>query len=294
MFGIRDAEMVQEVVRSGGFRAAAQKLGIAQSAVSARIGLLERRLGIRIFDRQKRKVQLTAAGRRFLEQAERLIALRDRIAAELSAESGRVGTIRIGVAETVVHTLLPAMLKRLHQAMPEMRFELSVDTSPMLAAKLRDDELDVAVLMRQLVPPEAVAQPLASYEMAWFAAPGLRLPEGRLGCRELAAWPIVTFAKGTLPYREVERRFADPDLPAPLLHGIASLSTMVHLVRDGFGPGTLPVVMAAADLAAGRLVRLATDDTLRLSPLDFSLCFLDRHEGAVMAILVEAARAAAR
>ncbi len=290
MFGIRDAEIVREVVRRGGFRAAAQSLGIAQSAVSARITLLEQRLGILIFDRQKRRVRLTPAGRRFVEQAERLIALRDGIVAELSPESGLAGLIRIGVAETVVHSLLPTLLTRLHDAVPQVRFELSVETSPILAQRLRDDEIDVAVMMNQLVPGDAVAYPLATFEMGWFAAPGLTLAEAPLGPAELARQPIVAFSKGTLPHKEVERIFSAPEIAAPLLHGSASLSTMLHLVRDGFGIGTLPLAMAEADLAAGRLLRLEVQTAARLSPLDFSLCHLPRQDSAVIQLMVEAAR----
>ena len=290
MFGIRDAEIVREVVRRGGFRAAAQSLGIAQSAVSSRVTLLERRLGILIFDREKRRVRLTPAGRRFVEQAERLIALRDRIVGELSPDSGLAGLIRIGVAETVVHSLLPDMLTRLHDAVPQVRFELSVETSPILAQKLRDDEIDVAVMMNPLVPAEAVSYPLATFELGWFAAPGLVEAAAPLGPAALARHPVVAFSKGTLPHKEVERIFSAPDIAAPLLHGSASLSTMLHLVRDGFGIGTLPVAMAEEDLAAGRLVRLPAAAAARLSPLDFSLCHLPRQDSAVIQIMVEAAR----
>ncbi len=289
MFGIREAEVVQEVVRRGGFRAAAQSLGIAQSAVSSRIATLERRLGIRIFDREKRRVRLTPAGRRFVEQAERLIALRDCIAAEVSPENGLAGLIRIGVAETVVHSLLPAMLKRLHDAVPEVRFELSVETSPILAERLRDDDIDVAVMMKQLVPPEAISYPLATFEMGWFAAPGLVAAGGPLGPAALAQHPIVTFSKATLPHKEVERMFSAPDIGQPLLHGSASLSTMLHLVRDGFGIGTLPVAMAEDDLTAGRLVQIATEPSARLSPLEFSLCHLPRQDSTLFQLMVEAA-----
>jgi DNA-binding transcriptional LysR family regulator len=274
MFGIRDAEMVQEVARRGGFRAAAQSLGIAQSAVSARIALLERRLGIQVFDRSRRQVRLTAAGRRFLEEGARLVALRDRIAAELSADAPHLGTLRIGVAETIVHTLLPAMLRALHAAAPEMRLELSVETSPELARRLVEDELDLAVLMRRLAPAEAASTSVGSFALHWYASPALALPAGLLDPAALVRFPIITFSKGTLPHAEVERVFAAPDLPPPLLHGSASLSTILHLVQDGFGIGILPEALAADSVAAGRLRRLEISTDATLSALDFSLCHI--------------------
>ena len=190
----------------------------------------------------------------------------------------------------MVHSLLPTMLTRLHEAVPRVRFELSVETSPILAQKLRDDEIDVAVMMNQMVPADAVSYPLATFEMGWFAAPGLALAEAPLGPADLARQPVVAFSKGTLPHKEVERIFSAPEIAAPLLHGSASLSTMLHLVRDGFGIGTLPLAMAEEDLAAGRLVQLSVQASVRLAPLDFSLCHLPRQDSAVIRLMVEAAR----
>ncbi|MEX2631957.1 MAG: LysR family transcriptional regulator [Tistlia sp.] len=293
MFGIRDVEMVGEVVRAGGFRAAARRLGLAQSAISARLAALEKRLGIKLFERAGRGVRLTAAGRRFLEQAERLIAARDRIVDELAATADLVGTLRIGVAETVVHTWLPAMLTQLRDALPRMRFELAVDTSAELRRKLAGDELDFAILMRPLVPAEARQFDIGGIEICWVAAPGLALPEGPLAPADLAQRPIVTFPKSTPPYREIERLLSDPGLPVPLLHGCASLSTIAHLVRDGFGIGTLPRRMVQADLASGALRELRVVEAARLEALDFVAAYLPGRNDRLAEVLVSAARAAA-
>ncbi len=156
MFGLRDAEIVREVARCGGFRAAAQKLRLSQSAVSTRIAETEQRLGIELFDRKRHGARLTPIGRRFLDQAERLIEMRDQIVTSLLPSSGFAGTIRIGVAESIVHTLLPNMLGKIRDVFPDARLELSVDLSPVLARRLVDDDIDVAILVSQLVPAGAI------------------------------------------------------------------------------------------------------------------------------------------
>ncbi|WP_137391050.1 LysR family transcriptional regulator [Rhodoligotrophos defluvii] len=292
MFDIRDAEIVQEIARAGGFRAAAAKLQIAQSALSARVAALEERLGIRIFERRHRGVGLTPVGRDFLDHTGRLIAMRDGIVSRVSPLAGFAGTVRIGVAETIVHTWFPRMLTRMG-SMPGIRLELSVDTSPVMSRKLLEDELDVAVLMRQLAPDRAVSSPIYSCALAWFAAPSIVLPQRPAGLADLAQYPIVTFSKGTIPYRELERLFADPHLPAPLLHGCASLSTTMHLVRDGFGIGLLPAPMAEADLATGRLRRIETTPEVRISDLEFVLAHMPAQNGEMIAALHQAALSAA-
>ncbi|WP_052341124.1 LysR family transcriptional regulator [Salinarimonas rosea] len=292
MFEIRDAEVVREVVRCGGFRAAATRLNLTQSAISARVSALEERLSITIFDRKRRGARLTPQGRAFLEQAGRLVTLRDAIAESFAPEAGFVGTLRIGVAETIVHTWLAGMLTRVRDALPRIRIELSVETSPILARQLLDDVLDVAVLMEPLTPEGAIAAPLYTCRLDWFAAPSLALPPEPLDPAALSAQPIITFARGTIPYAELERRLPADGLAPPLLHACASLSTTLHLARDGFGVGLLPAPMAAGDLARGTLRRIETTREAHLPDLAFAFAHMPRQSPSAMQALLEAARAA--
>ncbi len=291
MFDIRDAEIIHEVARSGGFRAAAQKLNLSQSAVSTRITGLEERLGIVIFDRRHRGTRPTPIGRAFLDQTARLIAMRDEILSQLSPDLDFAGTVRIGVVETVVHTWLAAMLSRL-RSMIGIRFELSVDTSPVMARKLLADEIDVAFMMSDLVPDRAVSALIYACEIAYFAAPTMELPKGVLGLAELVRYPIVTFPKGTIPYEGFEKLLSGTSLSVPLLHGCASLSTTLHLVQDGFGIGLLPVPMTEKEVAAGRLLRIDVATEAKVADLSFSVSYMPAQQKALMDGIKAAAAAA--
>ena len=293
MFGIRDAEIVREVARCGGFRAAAQKLRLSQSAVSTRISDTEERLGVELFDRRRHGARLTAIGRRFLDQAERLIEMRDQIVSGLLPSSGFAGTIRIGVAESIVHTLLPSILGKIKNVLPEARLELSVDLSPVLAKRLVDDDIDVAILVSQLVPVGAVEVPVYACDLAWFASPSMTLVEGVLSPVELVQYPIATFLKGSLPYIEVERIFSDPNLPSPLLYGCASLSTMIHLVSGGYGIGLLPVSLAKPAMDSGLIIPLSTTPNARARRLEFAFSHLVTRKNAQMEQIRQCAVAAA-
>ncbi len=293
MFGLRDAEIVREVARCGGFRAAAQKLRLSQSAVSTRIAETEQRLGIELFDRKRHGARLTPIGRRFLDQAERLIEMRDQIVTSLLPSSGFAGTIRIGVAESIVHTLLPNMLGKIRDVFPDARLELSVDLSPVLARRLVDDDIDVAILVSQLVPAGAIEVPVYSCDLGWFASPSMTLPAGVLSPKELAQFPIVTFLKGSLPFIEVERIFSDPNLPSPLLHGCASLSTMIHLVTDGFGIGLFPASLARPAVDSGLLVPLKTSSKAKVGRLEFAFSHMGARNSSQMERIRECAEAVA-
>jgi DNA-binding transcriptional LysR family regulator len=293
MFDIRDAEILTEIVRSGGFRAAAQRLNLTQSAVSARVARIERRLGLTLFDRAGRGVRLTLQGRAFLDQAERLIAMRNGIVAGLAPGADFAGTLRIGVSETIVHTWLPGMLTRLNAALPALRLELSVDTSPELGRRLGAREIDVAVMMRGLAPPRARRWPVFDCPLRWYARPDPALPSQPLTPADLARLPLITFARGTLPHAELERRLPPDALPAPLIHACASLATTLHLTRAGFGIGLLPRPMVREDLARGLLVALKADPAATMADLAFDLACLPEQPEALVTRLRDMALAAA-
>lgn len=278
MFELKDVEILQDIVRAGGFRAAAAKYGLSQSAISNRVLALEKRLGIQLFDRGRRQVRLTPVGRRFLEEAQRLSAARDRLIQEITRPGGLSGTVRIGVAETIVHTILSELLNQLKGAHQRVRFELSVDTSRELGVALADDGLDVAIMLRESVPSGAAVVPLQRQPLGWYGAaadPLHRSEDGEpLTLADLARQTIVSFPKGTPPFRELEGLLAAPDLPPPDLHGSASLSTVLHLVADGFGIGVLPVRIAEADLFRSRIRRLNVVEEAQLSALRFVVAYM--------------------
>lgn len=165
LFDFRDIEDVRRIVEAGGFRSAAERHGVPQSALSSRIGALERRLGAPLFDRTRRGVRLTSLGRRFLEESGRLSRLRDDIVSDMTADDGLAGTVRIGVAETVVHALLGSVMATLQARHSRVRFELDVDVSDRLSRRLVDDTLDVGILLSDAVPAAALSEPLEPIEL---------------------------------------------------------------------------------------------------------------------------------
>ncbi len=277
MFGFRDVEVLRAIVEAGGFRAAAARAGSSQSAMSNRVAALERRLGTRLFDRVGRGVRLTPSGRHLLEEADRLIAARDRVVRELSGDLGLHGTVRLGVAETIVHTLLTPLLGTLHEAHPAVRFELVVDTSAELARQLDDDALDVTILLDDSVPGHAARLSLSPIPVDWYESAAAPPRGAAVTLEELAGASIVTYSRTTTPYRRLERLLAGFER-TPLLHGSASLSTVRHLIGQNFGIGLLPCAMVPPGTASHDVRRLRVCEAARAEPLHFVVAW---HAGGV-------------
>src|SRR6266436_4457542 len=129
----RHLETLLWVVRLGGIGAAAQHLNLTQPAVTRRIQELERELGAKVFRRQGRNVALTPVGQTCLGSAERILS---EVATMRVAASGKaaVGTIRVGVVESIALTWFQNFLARIEERYPRWR-SMSIyrtDCSPSL------------------------------------------------------------------------------------------------------------------------------------------------------------------
>ena len=147
MVDLRNLETFVWVAQLGGFRAAADKLHTTQPAISARIAILEDELRVKLFDREQRRATLTAKGFELLGYAERMLQLRADMMQAVTEKMAMRGLIRLGVAETIVHTWLSRLIERLHAVYPSITLEIEVDTTPNLRAALVAHQLDVAFLL---------------------------------------------------------------------------------------------------------------------------------------------------
>jgi DNA-binding transcriptional LysR family regulator len=129
------------------FRRAAERLRVAQPAVSTQIKSLEGKLGVRLFERTTRSVLLTPAGRVFLDESRRvLVAASQAEQSAHKAHHGIVGTLRLGVIAPATSPRLANVLRHFHQSFPGVQLALMELTSPEQLRRLRAGELDFGLL----------------------------------------------------------------------------------------------------------------------------------------------------
>jgi DNA-binding transcriptional LysR family regulator len=260
------------VVTLGSFRGAAQKLNTTQPAISQRIAQLEGELGVKLLQRDHRSVSPTPSGRQMMIYAEKLIRLRAEMLAVVGDPSSMRGVLRLGVAETIVHTWLPQLIKSVNLAYPNLSLEIEVDITPNLRAKLLAQEIDLAFLLDPMSAPDVHSRVLSRYPIGFLASPSLGLGPNVLTVQELSKFPIITFPRKTQPYELVRSLFNRPELPPIRLHASASLATVKHMALEGLGVAVIPIAIVEAELADGRLQLLSTD--VQIPPLTFSASWL--------------------
>jgi DNA-binding transcriptional LysR family regulator len=273
MVDFKSIETFLWVVTLGSFRGAGQRLNTTQPAISQRIAQLEREMGVKLLNRDHRVVSPTPSGRQLMLYAEKLIGLRAEMMAEVGDRSAMRGVLRLGVAETIVHTWLSRLVKSVNSAYPNLSLEIEVDITPDLSARLLAQEIDLAFLVGPLSASGVRNRALCNYSVGVLASPSLDLGEGILKAKDLAKFPIITFPRRSQPYEVVRSLFNRPGLPPIQLHASASLATVIHMAIEGLGIAVIPTSIVENELADGRLRLLTTD--LKITPLTFSASWLE-------------------
>ena len=131
------------VARELNFTRAAEKLRVAQPALSRQIRQLEEELGVRLFDRDKRRVELTPGGLAFLQEAEAILKQSER--AMLMARSSK-GTLRLGYVWGLFHTIAPEILKRMRALAPDVSVHLLDLSAAQQSRALAANKLDAGFI----------------------------------------------------------------------------------------------------------------------------------------------------
>jgi LysR family hydrogen peroxide-inducible transcriptional activator len=144
---LRQLQYIVAVADSGGFRRAADACHVAQPSLSAQIAQAEEALGVQLFERDRRRVRVSAAGAAVVEQARQiLVAARDlRELARRLADPYR-GALRVGVIPTVCPYLLPEVTPALSRAYPDLSIVWSEERTQPLVRQVKEGSLDGAIL----------------------------------------------------------------------------------------------------------------------------------------------------
>ena len=251
---LHDMTLFVEVARTTNFTRASANLGVPAATLSRRIAALERRLGVRLFDRTTRKVELTEVGRRYFERCGELVD-QARLAQEAlrNDAAGPTGHVRVSMPVDMgvnhVGPLLPEFARR-H---PGITFEF--DLSP-AHRDLVGEHVDVAIRIGAVKGDQLVVRRIGTVEMLMFAAPAYLERHGQPqqpadlvehGClvmpsaQRSAVWRLQR--DGSTMEVTVRGRFA-----------ANNLGLMRLLAERGLGIAVLSHALAREAVSAGRLV----------------------------------------
>jgi DNA-binding transcriptional LysR family regulator len=237
---------------------AAERIHLAQSSVTEQIQALEADLGTELFDRSRRRLRLTEAGRRLLDFAGDLLALADEARSAVADAAGlTAGTFTIGALETLCASRLPPLLATFRNEHPAVRLQLKVAGSGELRSGVRSGVMDVCFAFGAgPFEPDLQHEHVAEEGLIVIAPPGHRLAGRRVvQSEDLADEPFLVTETGCVYRQMFESAFPAGSAGRPHVAGeFSSIAAIRRLVETGVGCALVPRLVASD--ADGRVVAL--------------------------------------
>lgn len=154
-----------EVVATGSFVGAADRLHLTQTAVSARVRLLEDQVGRRLFVRNRAGARLTPAGERFQHYATTLVQVWERARQQIALPPGRANLVGVGGEFSLWSPLVVDWMLWMREHQPDVAVRMTIDSAGRLLDRVQDGSLDVAVLYNPPPRPELVLELLVEEKL---------------------------------------------------------------------------------------------------------------------------------
>ena len=229
------------------FGRAAERLGISQPPLSQQIQALEEEISARLFERTNRRVELTDAGRLFLDESRQVLAQVDKaVLLARRAHLGELGELKIGFTSSAPFTsTIPSSIHAFRKAYPDVHLDLQEMSSRQVLKALLEESLQVGVI-RPLALPDAVhwvelfREPLVAVLRADH--PLAAGSEDGLAIAALAEEPFVFFPRsyGTGLYDQVIALTRQAGFSPRIAQEASEAMTIIGLVSAGLGVSILP------------------------------------------------------
>jgi DNA-binding transcriptional LysR family regulator len=239
---VRHMKAFLEVARCGNFTRAAEELHICQPALTVQIKQFEYALGVKLFDRDKRHVALTQAGRDLLRPVERVIADIEaiRVSSHEFATHQR-GIVTVGTLPSIAASILPSAIRQLNNQHPGIAVRLVELVGTRIGDAVKAGEVDLGVGSYSKTDRELAYQHLWSDRMAAFVSVRHALAKRRsITFKELVNFPLILTRRDSSVRVLVDRVLERERLSANIVHEASYVPTIVGLAAADLGVAILP------------------------------------------------------
>lgn len=228
------------------FGQAARSLHMTQPPLTQAIAQLERLLGVRLFERSKRRVQLTAAGEALLPPVRELLARAGALPAQArAAAGGELGRLRIAFVSTVGFALLPQWLRAFRARYPQVQMELIEATGDVQLEAFARGEIDAGFMLHSPgFAPVGLQHRAVAREPLVLALPEAHAlaTASRLSLPQVLAEPLVIFPRRIVPslHDAILGMYHAAGREPRIVQEAIQMQTIVNLVSAGLGLAWVP------------------------------------------------------
>lgn len=279
------------VAKCGSLTKAAEELYISQPAVSQSVKQLENQLGITLFNRTHRGMELSAQGGKTIfadvEHALQLLNQAENRITEMKASA--TGTLRIGASDTIFEYFLADKIVDFHERFPAVKIELMADLTPTTIEKLKAKHCDVAFVNLPITVDHELdlyGNCMRLHDIFVTSAKYKELTEGKISLAALKKYPLIMMEPNAVARRAVNHFLESVGVDLQPSIEVGSWDLMKRLVAQGMGLGIIPREYASKQLEEGSLYEVRVDPALPVrsvgmllpknAPVSYALhCFID-------------------
>ncbi len=273
---LRHIRAFVEVAHQGSFRRAAEKLFVSQPALTIRINQLEKLVGVSLFHRTTRQVNLTVDGEDFLPIANRLVSDFDRAISDLQTSARRrSGQVSIAVLPSLTINLLPGLLAPFRDTNPAIRIILRDDNARGVQRQVLHNESDFGISNCWEEDSELTFTPL-TFDPVGLVCPSdhpLAKGKGPLAWGKLDGFPFVSMSQDTGVYKLINSIKERPNSMRLPEYEVLTMAALGGILEAKLAITVLPALAVPSHMHPALVFRALKDPKV-----ERSLCIITRRD----------------
>lgn len=232
---------VLAIANTGNFTRAAEVSFVSQPSLSQQVAKLEKELGHKLFHRLGRRAVPTEAGAVFIERARRIIVEVDNAASEIRDDPLLGRQITLGAIQTVAPYLLPSLIKRTREVLPNLQINTYEGFRGDLVDGLIDGRIDLALVSTPLVDTRLSVEPIFREPLLLAVGRSHRLASKRsFTVNDLAEETFIMMGRSSTLTEQVQQFCGEHDFEPHIGYRCGQVATLKSLVELGLGIAILP------------------------------------------------------
>ena len=263
------------VAKCGSLTKAAEELYISQPAVSQSVKQLESQLGVPLFNRTHRGMELSGQGGKLIfKQVEEALAILDDAESKLTEiNSAAVGTMRIGATDGIFSNILADKIVQFAATYPAVKIELITGTSPETITQLKENKCDIGFINLPIEDKDVNFTKTVSHLSDVFVAGEkfTHLKDREISLSELQEYPLIMIEENTVARRALTTFLGTLGVKLNADIEVENWDLMIKFARKGMGIGCVPREYAKRYLDSGELFELKVNPALPVRGVGIAL-----------------------
>ncbi|SJS66703.1 HTH-type transcriptional activator CmpR [Clostridioides difficile] len=232
---IRSLEIFVKVAECGKMSEVARNMYITQSSVSQAISEIEKEYGVKLFDRISKKLYLTEAGKKLLGYGRHLLAVNEEMN-DCMKHCAKNIRIRVGTTVTVGTCVISPIMLELYKVNPLIEPEVFVEDTRLIAKKLLNSELDIAIVEGKIKHPDIVTKSIINDNLVLICSHKHEFyKRDSIKVSELSNQPLIMRELGSGTRAQLEKQLKELKIPMNIRWSCYNSEAILRAVVDNFG-----------------------------------------------------------